>query len=216
MSPIGTAMPEIEQKPRKRMGRPPKAPEKGRRQNYTFRMSDETRDRVIAAAAASGRSMSEELEWRVEESFREEDRRLTSSALMNGSRNAYSLISKIIAAINYLENLKDKSGNKIGSLDWHNHEQTSAGIRAAIDSLVMSATSPVHLIDHEERKRSMDQALKRIGPDNKLSKSDQELLMEKHDELMIGHMEMHGRIIAGVLSGSISLDKLSETLAPRD
>lgn len=55
-----------------RTGRPPKAPEKGRRQNYTFRMSDQTRDRIIEAAAQAGRSMSEEIEARVEASFRDD------------------------------------------------------------------------------------------------------------------------------------------------
>ncbi len=57
----------------RKRGRPPKAPEKGRRQNYTFRMSDETRDHVIDAAARSGRSMSEELERIVEAHFQRAD-----------------------------------------------------------------------------------------------------------------------------------------------
>lgn len=54
---------------KKRMGRPPKSPEKGKRQNYTFRMSDADRDKLIAFAERSGRSMSEEIERRVELSF---------------------------------------------------------------------------------------------------------------------------------------------------
>ena len=49
----------------KRMGRPPKSPEKGRRQNYTFRMSDADRDRIVKAAGGSGRSLSEEIEQRL-------------------------------------------------------------------------------------------------------------------------------------------------------
>ena len=48
------------------VGRPRKRPEDGFRRNYTFRMSDRTRDEVFAAAAASQRSMSEEIERRVE------------------------------------------------------------------------------------------------------------------------------------------------------
>jgi hypothetical protein len=55
------------------MGRPPKAPEKGKRQNYTFRMSDADRDKLVEAAEANGRSMSEEIERRVEESFKQTD-----------------------------------------------------------------------------------------------------------------------------------------------
>jgi hypothetical protein len=54
---------------KKKMGRPPKAPEKGKRQNYTFRMSEADREKVAAAAEAAGRSFSEELEARVGRSF---------------------------------------------------------------------------------------------------------------------------------------------------
>ncbi|MCJ2023929.1 hypothetical protein [Methylobacterium sp. J-067] len=56
-------------KPKKRMGRPPKSPEKGKRQNYTFRMSDADRDMVVKAAEMAGRSISEEIELRVARSF---------------------------------------------------------------------------------------------------------------------------------------------------
>lgn len=59
-----------DQKAPRRMGRPPKAPEKGRRQNYTFRMSDTDRDLVVEAAAKAGRSISEEIEHRIIESFK--------------------------------------------------------------------------------------------------------------------------------------------------
>jgi hypothetical protein len=54
---------------KKPRGRPPKAPEKGRRQNYTFRLHDETRERLVKSAAAANRSLSEEIEWRVEQLF---------------------------------------------------------------------------------------------------------------------------------------------------
>ena len=54
---------------KKTRGRPPKAPEKGKRQNYTFRLHDETRERLVEAAAAANRTLSEEIERRVERSF---------------------------------------------------------------------------------------------------------------------------------------------------
>lgn len=57
------------------VGRPRKAPEKGRRQNYTFRMSDQARDSVIESASRGGRSVSEELERIVEAHFAASDTR---------------------------------------------------------------------------------------------------------------------------------------------
>lgn len=80
--------------PKKRMGRPPKAPEKGRRQNYTFRMSDADRDKVVAAADAAGRSVSEEIERRIEDSF--------SGALAADQRTKI-LIENIFQLINMIE-----------------------------------------------------------------------------------------------------------------
>ena len=55
-------------------GRPPKAPEKGKRQNYTFRLHDSTRERLLATADAANRTLSEEIEYRVEKSFEQEER----------------------------------------------------------------------------------------------------------------------------------------------
>ena len=59
-------MPDGEKRGR---GRPLKAPEKGKRQNYTFRLHDSTRERLIEAARAANRTLSEEIEYRVEHSF---------------------------------------------------------------------------------------------------------------------------------------------------
>lgn len=78
-------MSEAGERPKKRMGRPPKAPEKGRRQNYTFRMSDSTRDQIIDAASKSGRSVSEEIERRVETSFKSSQTDAFVSAMLGGS-----------------------------------------------------------------------------------------------------------------------------------
>ena len=46
-------------------GRPPKDPTKGMRRNCTFRLPDNTRD--LLAAVASNRTLSEEIERRVEQ-----------------------------------------------------------------------------------------------------------------------------------------------------
>jgi serine/tyrosine/threonine adenylyltransferase len=47
--------------------RPPKDPTKGMRRNCTFRLPDNTRDKLLLAAVASNRTLSEEIEWRVEQ-----------------------------------------------------------------------------------------------------------------------------------------------------
>lgn len=53
----------------KRTGRPRKSEADRKEGNLTFRTRRGLRERLVAAAAASGRSLSEEVERRVEESF---------------------------------------------------------------------------------------------------------------------------------------------------
>jgi Arc-like DNA binding domain len=60
----GQGQPQPTKRPR---GRPRKY---GKRQNFNFRITDEIRQRVLESAKASGRSLSEEIEHCVEESFR--------------------------------------------------------------------------------------------------------------------------------------------------
>jgi alkanesulfonate monooxygenase SsuD/methylene tetrahydromethanopterin reductase-like flavin-dependent oxidoreductase (luciferase family) len=50
-------------------GRPVVPAAERKRRNFTFRSTDEFHERVSKAAAESGRSMSEEIEWRVGQSF---------------------------------------------------------------------------------------------------------------------------------------------------
>lgn len=82
----------------KKVGRPAKA--LGKRQSYAFRMNDPVRAVVAAAAEANGRSLSEEIERRVEQSTAastNENLRLeclklaVTRAAMIGSRNACKL-----------------------------------------------------------------------------------------------------------------------------
>jgi len=58
---------------KKRIGRPPKAKEDRKAVNFTFRSRGQMRERLQAAAIASGRSISEEIEHRLDESFRTEE-----------------------------------------------------------------------------------------------------------------------------------------------
>ena len=54
----------------KRIGRPPKGI--GKRQSYTFRMNEDARDALAVAALKNGRSLSEEIEFRVRQSIEAE------------------------------------------------------------------------------------------------------------------------------------------------
>lgn len=53
----------------KRMGRPPKHPDQGKRPNLSLRVSPELYDVISKSAAENGRSLSEEMEFRVTEAF---------------------------------------------------------------------------------------------------------------------------------------------------
>jgi hypothetical protein len=55
-------------KPKPR-GRPVLPPSEKKRRNFTFRGTDELHEHIAKAAAESGRSISEEIEWRLGQSF---------------------------------------------------------------------------------------------------------------------------------------------------
>jgi Arc-like DNA binding domain len=57
---------------RKRIGRPPKPPKNRKSVNFTFRSREEMREQLRVAAAVSGRSISEEIEYRLNQSFQKE------------------------------------------------------------------------------------------------------------------------------------------------
>ena len=58
---------------KKRIGRPPKANEDRKALNFTFRSRGQMRERLQTAAIASKRSISEEIEFRLERSFWQEE-----------------------------------------------------------------------------------------------------------------------------------------------
>lgn len=207
-------MPEVEEKPRKRMGRPPKAPEKGRRQNYTFRLSDQTRDQLVDAATESSRSLSEEIEWRIEESFREKQGEMLAKSLLNGSDNLYRLVSRITGLVSALENYKDKSGNSLGSRDWDNHEPTRAAIRAGVVTLIEDIVPPTTAFDINEINRKQQEIFSRISKDGKVSENDKAKLEEYHELVNVHHMELLGKVFAGILGGSFSLKELQSAVLP--
>ena len=56
---------------RKRAGRPPLSPEEGKRYTFSLRVSAQRRSELEQAAAESGRSISQELEMRIEQGARD-------------------------------------------------------------------------------------------------------------------------------------------------
>jgi Arc-like DNA binding domain len=60
-------------KRKKRIGRPPKAEADRKATHFTFRTRGGLRELLLTAAAASGRSVSEEIERRLEASFRSDE-----------------------------------------------------------------------------------------------------------------------------------------------
>src|SRR5262249_31991569 len=58
---------------KKRIGRPPKSEEDRKAVNFTFRSRGQMRERLREAATASRRSISEEIEHRLERSFQQQE-----------------------------------------------------------------------------------------------------------------------------------------------
>jgi Arc-like DNA binding domain len=96
---------------KKRIGRPPKAKEDRKAVNFTFRSRGDMRERLRAAAAASGRSISEEIERRLDWSFREED-----TATRVGE-----------AAVRAIQSYHEKMMGELAKLSGRN-EATTAGL----------------------------------------------------------------------------------------
>jgi hypothetical protein len=76
-----------------RLGRPP-LPEEQRRSNLTFRVRNQLRARLLTAAQESDRSLSQELEIRLENSIAQED---GAAAYLGGSHNA--LLMRVITSV---------------------------------------------------------------------------------------------------------------------
>jgi len=58
-------MTDQDQPPKRPRGRPPKYAGQGKRQNFSFRITEKMRERLIESVKQSGRSLSEEIEFRL-------------------------------------------------------------------------------------------------------------------------------------------------------
>jgi hypothetical protein len=76
----------------KRIGRPPVPTAQRKSKNFTFRSRGDLHARLAGAAAQSNRSISEEIEWRVERSFMDQDRAIEALGLIFGPELAGLLL----------------------------------------------------------------------------------------------------------------------------
>lgn len=83
-----------------RMGRPPKHEGERLSKNRTFRVRPALDAQLMAAAEKSGRSVSEEIEYRLEESFRRHDQAdlVTTAARQSAAATAVAMRSRTIDA----------------------------------------------------------------------------------------------------------------------
>jgi hypothetical protein len=115
---------------KKRIGRPPKAKEDRKAVNFTFRSRDQMRERLEAAAAASGRSISEEIEFRLNQSF--EDERL-SDAFLGGNDTA-----KVLQLMANAMRLETAAG-----APWSEDQKKAEAVRTAAHLIAGTAGLPV-------------------------------------------------------------------------
>lgn len=124
----------------KKRGRPPKPQDERKGQNLTFRTRADFRERLEQAAVQSGRSVTEEVELRVERSF-EIDRIISSyntvsSIFMENGHTARVFASSLMGLISSIQETTSKDGRSIGSENWKESPATRVGIRICAEALL--------------------------------------------------------------------------------
>ena len=119
----------IEEKAPKKRGRPPKSPADGARPTFNFRLRQSLRDRLEAAALVADRSLSEEIERRVELSFRDPEIR----SMFVGSNRTADLLSMIA---NILKVARTPDGS-----DWSEDDEMCNIVASAVSHLILSGAT---------------------------------------------------------------------------
>ena len=94
-------------------GRPPIEPSQRKRNNVTVRVRDDTKGRLTAAAALNGRSLSEEIEARLERSLADEETRYEDF----GGRGGFEFLRVLGVVASQL-------GRQAGRPNWWRDQQT--------------------------------------------------------------------------------------------
>lgn len=124
----------------KKRGRPPKPAEERRGHNLTFRTRADFRERLEQAAARSGRSVTEEVELRIERSF-EVDHLIRSldnlcSVFVDNGDLAREFATHVMATIASAQDYVSPDGRQVGSRDWATSLPTRLAIRDGIQILL--------------------------------------------------------------------------------
>lgn len=194
--------------PPKKVGRPPKDPSGGKRPTITFRCRAHLQERIQAAADAADRSVSEEVERRIEDSFKDETSQNFALLLFNKSENLQKLVMQIATVGGFVESLKDARGKSLGSKDWDTHEPTRAGIRAALIALIDAAIPPVKKVDAGAAVERIIEITQGLKSGQMLSDDEALEISALQADLDIVDMVTRGQAMAGVVSGTISADDL--------
>lgn len=121
----------------KKESRAARVPEQGRRATVTFRCLPDLQGKIQQAAATSGRSISEEIERRLENSFSKELAQLRE--YMFGDAKTEAMLSKIVQMSKFIENWYSSiKGNPPAA--WHEDELMRAAMRKAAQHIIIAAT----------------------------------------------------------------------------
>jgi hypothetical protein len=115
--------------------RKPGRPSKGKRGNFTFRVTEKLRNQLVAGAEESGLSVSEEIERRLDESFNSAG---IVAQVLGGPHNS-ALILTIASAIRTVESL---SGKK-----WNEDHGTNLAMRTAVSGVLDFVKTPSEVAD---------------------------------------------------------------------
>ena len=110
-----------------RLGRPPKGPYEDKRKTLSTRITSNLRTRLEEAAEETGRSLSQEIEFRLEQSFKDDE--AVHEAL--GGKHVYALMRLLGSAVLIIETGTDKRWRD----DRATHQQVKATIGNLLDGL---------------------------------------------------------------------------------
>ena len=125
-------------------GRPPIEPSQRKRNNVTVRVRDETKGQLTAAATLNGRSLSEEMEARIERSFTDEAVRYEDF----GGRGSYEIFRVLGSAASAF-------GTAIGMADWWRNPRSFAKVRNTSSSLLKVLQKEIAESDDERLGKTL-------------------------------------------------------------
>lgn len=127
-----------ESQPR-RAGRPPKAAEDRRSAMMRLRVREDLRDSLEQAASVSKRTLTEETEIRLRNSFLFAD---LHEVLVNGGKPSVDLVLNIVSLLKTVQAYEDADGAKLGDANWLGSNYTRAALRRGLMELVEHSVPP--------------------------------------------------------------------------